>query len=69
GDVFLLCCDGLHGVVSDAEIGEALADLRPAPACDRLLQAALDRGAPDNVTLIAVACDQVTQQTLAPPSG
>jgi len=69
GDVFMICCDGLHGVVSDAEIGEALGGLRPGPACDRLLETALARGAPDNVTLIAVACDQVTQQTLLPTSG
>ena len=68
GDVFLLCCDGLHGVVADGEIAEALRGLRPAPACDRLLALALERGAPDNVTLIAVACDQVTQQTLLPAS-
>lgn len=68
GDVFLLCCDGLHGVVADSEIAEVLGGLRPAPACDRLLALALARGAPDNVTLIAVACDQVTQQTLLPAS-
>jgi serine/threonine-protein phosphatase Stp1 len=68
GDVFLLCCDGLHGVVADGEIGEVLGALRPGPACDRLLALALERGAPDNVTVIAVACDQVTQQTLLPAS-
>ncbi|HEY5288986.1 MAG TPA: protein phosphatase 2C domain-containing protein [Caulobacteraceae bacterium] len=69
GDVFFLCSDGLHGIVSDAEIGHTLGALRPGPACGRLLEMALGRGAPDNVTLIAVACDQVTQHTLPPTSG
>jgi serine/threonine protein phosphatase PrpC len=63
GDVFLLCCDGLHGVVGDGEIAAVLGDLRPAPACDRLLALALERGAPDNVTLVVIACDQATLQS------
>jgi serine/threonine protein phosphatase PrpC len=67
GDVFLLCSDGLYGVVSDDEIGAHLRVHRPAAACERLVDLCLERGAPDNVTVIAVACDQTT--LLTRPSG
>ena len=66
GDVFVLCSDGLYGVVTDAEIAEVIGAHRPGAACDRLLALCLERGAPDNVTVIAVACDQITLLTLAP---
>ena len=66
GDVFLLCSDGLHGVVSDAEMSDALGAARPDAACEQLLDLALARGAPDNVTLIAVLCEQATLVTALP---
>jgi serine/threonine protein phosphatase PrpC len=65
GDVFLLCSDGLWGQVADAEIAQALA-LRPNAACESLVELTLSRGAPDNVTVIAVAAEEVTHLTLAP---
>jgi serine/threonine protein phosphatase PrpC len=53
-DVFLLCSDGLTKTLEDAEIADMLK--RPiASAVDDLIRAALDRGAPDNVTVVAVA--------------
>jgi PPM family protein phosphatase len=60
GDLFLLCSDGLHGCVDDKEITELLG--RDAPSddiCDALIDAALEQGAPDNVTavLIRVSAD------------
>jgi serine/threonine protein phosphatase PrpC len=64
GDVFLLCSDGLYGVVGDEEIAAHLAAHGPAQACERLVDLCLQRGAPDNVTVIAVACDQTTLLTL-----
>jgi serine/threonine protein phosphatase Stp1 len=64
-DVFLLCSDGLTGVVSDAEIAERLAGFEPAAACRRLLDLCLARGAPDNVTLVAVSCQELTALALA----
>lgn len=51
GDVFIVCSDGLHGVVKDDEIRQA-AKLPPQQAADRLVNLALERGAPDNVTVI-----------------
>ncbi len=61
GDVFLLCSDGLTGVAADAEIALRLSTLQPEAAAQDLVDLALDRGAPDNVTVIVVACDEVTR--------
>jgi len=54
GDCFLLCSDGLTGVVSEAEIGEQLGATAPDNATRQLLDLVLSRNAPDNVTIIAV---------------
>jgi serine/threonine protein phosphatase PrpC len=56
-DMFLLCSDGLTAVVSDPEISERMNGASPKAATDDLLELVLSRGAPDNVSLIAVACD------------
>jgi protein phosphatase len=53
GDRLLLCSDGLTGVVTDEEIGSILAGAASsAEACRRLVDRALERGAPDNVTAL-----------------
>jgi len=52
GDRFLLCSDGLSGVVSDGEIAVALASGEPTGVVTRLVDLALERGAPDNVTVV-----------------
>ncbi len=54
-DVLLLCSDGLTGCLSDAEIAGAVDRDALETSADRLLQAALRAGAPDNVSLILVA--------------
>jgi protein phosphatase len=54
GDGFVICSDGLTAHVNDAEI-LALASRNPAQsACNLLVQLTLDRGATDNVTVVAV---------------
>ena len=52
GDVFLLCTDGLTGMVTDAQIERMLLENDMESAADALLAAALDAGGRDNVTLI-----------------
>ena len=52
GDVFLLCTDGLTGMVTDAQIERMLLENDMEAAADALLAAALDAGGRDNVTLI-----------------
>ena len=53
GDILLLCSDGLTEPVTDEEIAETLA-LHPEPedACRFLVERALERGGPDNVTVV-----------------
>jgi protein phosphatase len=52
GDRYLLCTDGLSGVVRADQLTEALALPTPEEAKDRLIELALGGGAPDNVTCI-----------------
>jgi serine/threonine protein phosphatase PrpC len=59
GDVVLLCSDGLHGPVTDEKIGATMKATFDLEACARsLIQAALEAGAPDNVTVILARCDR-----------
>jgi serine/threonine protein phosphatase PrpC len=51
GDTFVACSDGLHGLVKPEEILE-LAAQPVEKAVDELVDRALSRGAPDNVTVI-----------------
>ncbi|GAA3637288.1 protein phosphatase 2C domain-containing protein [Microbacterium awajiense] len=55
GDRWLLCSDGLSGVVDDPHTAKALAaGLAPGRTADNLLKQTLDGGAPDNVTIVIV---------------
>jgi PPM family protein phosphatase len=55
GDVFLLCSDGLHGLVSDEQIA-CIVDEHSVltDACAALVQAANDGGGRDNVTVVLI---------------
>ncbi len=55
GDILLLCSDGLHGVVPEAEIAERLTSCAAIQdKAQGLIDAAIERGAPDNVTVIVI---------------
>ena len=54
GDHFLLASDGLTRLVDDEELAAEVTANRPADAVDNLVEAALERGAPDNVSVIIV---------------
>jgi serine/threonine protein phosphatase PrpC len=66
GDTFILCSDGLHGVVKEHELQEIAAGTIEE-AADEFLRRALERGAPDNVTVI-VARVEVTNEPPPPPA-
>ncbi len=66
GDTFILCSDGLHGVVKEQELQEIAAGTIEE-AADEFLRRALERGAPDNVTVI-VARVEVTDEPPPPPA-
>ena len=53
GDRYLICSDGLSGVVSAETIGESLREYAdPGQCVDRLIALALRGGGPDNITVI-----------------
>ncbi|MGY1697899.1 MULTISPECIES: PP2C family protein-serine/threonine phosphatase [unclassified Geodermatophilus] len=52
GDRYLLCSDGLSGVVSEETLAHALEDPDPQSTADRLVELALRSGGPDNITVI-----------------
>ncbi len=55
GDRWLLCSDGLCGVVDDTHTAKAMGlGWPPGRTADNLLKQALDGGAPDNVTMVLV---------------
>ena len=57
GDILLLCSDGLSNVVSEQEIlYEVIHGGEACTCCRRLLDIALHRGAPDNVTAVLIQC-------------
>ena len=55
GDFLLLCSDGLSNTLTDQELlYEILYGGAPESCCQRLLDMALSRGAPDNVTAVLI---------------
>jgi serine/threonine protein phosphatase PrpC len=55
GDMVLLCSDGLHGVVGEKLLEEALdSEKTLAEKCHYLVEAAKDEGGPDNVTVVLI---------------
>jgi len=54
GDTFLLASDGLTRLVNKADLEVVLAEPDLSAAGDRLIEISLERGAPDNVTLVLV---------------
>jgi protein phosphatase len=52
GDRYLLCSDGLSGVISHETLSEAMHIPDPQTCADRMIELALRGGGPDNVTVI-----------------
>lgn len=53
GDRVLICSDGLHGLVSEAEMAATIASGQPLPdLAGRLVQLARAAGGPDNVSVV-----------------
>ena len=51
---FLLASDGLTRLIEDAELRAILLAMQPAEAVEKLIVTVLERGAPDNVSIILV---------------
>lgn len=54
GGYLLLCSDGLSNMVTDEELRSQVVAEDKNSCCQRLLALALERGAPDNVTVVVV---------------
>ena len=54
GDVWLICSDGLHGLVDEETIKSVLEDTDMEQAADRLMQLALEGGGGDNISLVLI---------------
>jgi len=62
GDRILLCSDGLHGPVSEAQIRAVLRRIHHLGACVRtLVHAALEAGGPDNITAVLASVEPPPQ--------
>jgi PPM family protein phosphatase len=51
-DRLLLCTDGLWGLVNETEVASVIDENSPGVACRELVNMALQRGGPDNVTVL-----------------
>ncbi len=52
GEILVLCTDGLHGLVSEAEIRAIATQYTPEESVQRLIELANERGGPDNITAV-----------------
>jgi serine/threonine protein phosphatase PrpC len=67
GDVFLLCSDGLTGMVPEERIAEVLGESRDLRAAGRtLIREANERGGRDNITVVLFRLEEVDAP---PPAG
>jgi protein phosphatase len=61
GDRYLLCSDGLSSFVPHDVLSAALNDGSADAAADQLVAAALERGGPDNITVVVADCGPETR--------
>ncbi len=54
GDTFLICSDGLTGLIPDEELGQLLVALEPTKAARFMVDLANLRGGNDNITIVIV---------------
>jgi PPM family protein phosphatase len=57
GDIFILCSDGLHGVVRELEMKEVV-KLPLETVATEFVRRSIERGAPDNVTVIVARVEE-----------
>ncbi|HKS46643.1 MAG TPA: protein phosphatase 2C domain-containing protein [Amycolatopsis sp.] len=69
GDRYLLCSDGLSGMVSDETLAEAIQIPDPQECADRMIELALKGGGTDNVTVIVADVVDVAYGEDAPIVG
>jgi PPM family protein phosphatase len=58
-DIIVLCSDGLHGLVTDAEIARIAGEATPEDAVHQLIDLANSRGGTDNITVAIAQVEQL----------
>jgi len=54
GDTWLICSDGLHGMVPESRMEELLKENEPKAAAQKLMDAALKAGGRDNISVVVL---------------
>ncbi|PWV64794.1 PP2C family protein-serine/threonine phosphatase [Plasticicumulans acidivorans] len=67
GDTLLLCSDGLTKTMSDEEIGALLAAPNIHEAAEALVDLALQRGGPDNISVVIVRVSETDPAAITRP--
>lgn len=68
GDRWLMCSDGLCGYVPDDVVAQIMRETPDASsASTKLIEAALDRGAPDNVTVVIAGVNETNVSAASRP--
>ena len=62
GDIWLICSDGLYGMVEDEEIKTILSEMELEEAAERLMSRALENGGIDNITFVLLSDTEVTDK-------
>lgn len=69
GDGYLLCSDGLSGMLADQDILDIMSATRdPAEICRRLVEEANDQGGEDNITALVILFDEPLEEDTSPTS-
>jgi serine/threonine protein phosphatase PrpC len=69
GDVYLLCSDGLSGMLTDDQIlGVVSSNPETFEACRRLIQKANENGGEDNITALVIRFDELPADDMGPRS-
>jgi len=67
GQTVVLCTDGLHGCVKEAEIEAMVGSTSDVgKLCEDLVRQARDRGGPDNITLVCVSVLEANEEPRPP---
>ena len=67
GDRWLICSDGLYGMMTKAVLSELASGEDPVEAAEQLMQTALENGGRDNISLVLMVDDAGAKEAL--PSG
>jgi protein phosphatase len=63
GDVYLLCSDGLSGMITDSEILGIVSSVEDtAEICRRLIAKANENGGEDNITALVIRFDEIPEE-------